>query len=83
MSQATEGIADHEQGLASGLVQTSFQIGGAVVLAVATGLISGATAGGIDGYRPGLYLVTAVAVVGLLASATALLARRQPVAELA
>ncbi|MFQ6227608.1 MFS transporter [Nocardia sp. NPDC002869] len=83
MSQATEGIADHEQGLASGLVQTSFQIGGAVVLAVATGLISGAATGGIDGYRPGLYLVTAVAVVGLLASATALLARKQPVAELA
>ncbi|MFI6311055.1 MFS transporter [Nocardia fusca] len=83
MSQATEGIADHEQGLASGLVQTSFQIGGAVVLAVATGLISGAATGGIDGYRPGLYLVTAVAVVGLLASATALLARKQPIAELA
>ncbi|MGA6208628.1 MFS transporter [Nocardia testacea] len=83
MSQATEGIADHEQGLASGLVQTSFQIGGAVVLAIATGLISGAATGGIDGYRPGLYLVTAVAVVGLLASATALLARKQPVAQLA
>lgn len=83
MSQATEGIADHEQGLASGLVQTSFQIGGAVVLAIATGLISGAATDGIDGYRPGLYLVTAVAAVGLLASATALSARKQPVAELA
>ncbi len=83
MVQATEGIADHEQGLASGLVQTSFQIGGAVVLAVATGLISGATADGIAGYRPGLYLVTAVAVVGLAASAAALLNRRPVVAAIA
>ncbi|WP_280435106.1 MFS transporter [Nocardia carnea] len=83
MVQATEGIADHEQGLASGLVQTSFQIGGAVVLAVATGLISGATADGIAGYRPGLYLVTAVAVVGLAASSAALLNRRPVVAAIA
>jgi len=83
MVQATEGIADHEQGLASGLVQTSFQIGGAVVLAIATGLISGAATDSIAGYRPGLYLVTVVAVIGLIASASALLARKQVVAELA
>lgn len=83
MSQATEGIADHEQGLASGLVQTSFQIGGAVVLAVATGLIGHAATDGIAGYRPGLYLVTAVAVAGLIASATALLNRRRTLAEIA
>ncbi|WUK39687.1 MFS transporter [Nocardia cyriacigeorgica] len=83
MVQATEGIADHEQGLASGLVQTSFQIGGAVVLAIATGLISDAATDGIAGYRPGLYLVTAVAVIGLIASASAVLARKQAVAELA
>ncbi len=31
--QATAGVADHEQGLAAGLVQTSFQMGGAIVLA--------------------------------------------------
>ncbi|HLS78687.1 MAG TPA: MFS transporter [Nocardia sp.] len=83
MVQATEGIADHEQGLASGLVQTSLQIGGAVVLAVTTGLIGGAAAEGIAGYRPGLYLVTAVAAIGLAASATALLTRNQKVTELA
>ncbi|MFX0573035.1 MFS transporter [Nocardia nepalensis] len=83
MVQATEGIADHEQGLASGLVQTSGQIGGAVVLAVVTGLISGGAATSIAQYRPGLYLVTVVALVGLIASATALLARRQLVADAA
>lgn len=76
MVQATEGIADDEQGLASGLVQTSGQIGGAVVLAIVTGLISGGAATGIAQYTPGLYMVTVVAVVGLLASATALLGRR-------
>ncbi|WP_062978592.1 MFS transporter [Nocardia flavorosea] len=83
MVQATEGIADHEQGLASGLVQTSFQIGGAVVLAIATGLISGATGNGIAGYRPGLYLVTAVAVAGLVASIAAVLNRKPVAAALA
>ncbi len=83
MVQATEGIADHEQGLASGLVQTSGQIGGAVVLAIVTGLISGGAATGIAQYRPGLYLVAAVAAVGLAASATALLTRREAVAEAA
>ena len=34
--QATNGVADHEQGLASGLVQTSFQVGGAIGLAIVT-----------------------------------------------
>ena len=34
--QATAGVADHEQGLAAGLVQTSFQMGGAIVLAAVT-----------------------------------------------
>ena len=38
--QATNGIADHEQGLASGLVQTSFQVGGAIALAVTTAIVT-------------------------------------------
>ncbi|GIG69071.1 MFS transporter [Phytomonospora endophytica] len=83
MVQATEGISDDEQGLASGLVQTSGQIGGAVVLAVVTGLISGGVATSLTQYRPGLYFVIAVAVVGLLAAASALLGSRKTEAELA
>ena len=43
--QATAGVADHEQGLAAGLVQTSFQIGGAVVLAAVGAVVS-------SGYSP-------------------------------
>src|SRR5205823_8208876 len=34
--QALTGVRDDEQGLASGLVGSSFQIGGAIVLAIAT-----------------------------------------------
>ena len=38
--QATNGVADHEQGLASGLVQTSFQVGGAIGLAVVSAIVT-------------------------------------------
>jgi EmrB/QacA subfamily drug resistance transporter len=68
--QATAGIADNEQGVASGLVQTSFQVGGAIVLAVITAIV--ATQGTatpsevVDGYRTALEVVTAVSAVGLI-----------------
>ena len=39
--QATAGIRDSEQGLAAGLIQTSTQVGAALVLAVTTALVSG------------------------------------------
>jgi len=69
MAQATEGIADHEQGLASGLVQTAMQVGAALVLAVVTALV--ATDGGsgkadFGQFHPGVNLVTAVAIAGLV-----------------
>ncbi|MFF4835276.1 MFS transporter [Streptomyces sp. NPDC001315] len=68
MAQATEGIDDSEQGLASGLVQTSGQVGAALVLAVLTAVIAQAGDSGADftAYRPGLNLVTGVAAIGLL-----------------
>jgi len=75
--QATAGVADHEQGLASGLVQTSFQIGGAVGLAAVTAVVAaygGATAqtpeAVLHSYYPALAAVTGVAVVGLLVALT-------------
>ncbi|MEY9949464.1 MFS transporter [Kitasatospora sp. GAS1066B] len=81
---ATNGVADEEQGLASGLVNTAMQIGNALVLAVTTAVITAGSHGGtsagsqLDGYRPGLLLVTGVALVGLLVTATgALLDRRR------
>jgi EmrB/QacA subfamily drug resistance transporter len=68
MAQATEGIDDSEQGLASGLVQTSGQVGAALVLAVLSAVIAqaGDSGGDFTAYRPGLNLVTGVAAIGLL-----------------
>jgi EmrB/QacA subfamily drug resistance transporter len=85
--QATSGVGDDEQGLASGLVQTAFQVGGAITLAVVTAVISAATAGSepaqvLAGYRPGLVLVTCVALAGVLATAAlAGFRRRQSVGQ--
>lgn len=70
--QATSGIADDEQGLSSGLVNTSFQVGGAVVLALVTAVVSGTAvpgdpgAGVLDALVPATALVSGVALVGVL-----------------
>lgn len=76
--QATAGIRDSEQGLAAGLIQTSTQVGAALVLAVTTAIVSGhghgaGTAGAaamLDQYRPGLILSAAVAIAALLVAAS-------------
>jgi MFS family permease len=70
---ATDGMPNEEQGLAASLFQTSFQVGGALVLAVVTAVVE---AGGgarlstptatLAAYRPALFLITGVAVVGAL-----------------
>lgn len=83
MAQATQGIADSEQGLASGLVQTSGQVGAALVLAVLTALIAGdrpaGSAADFSQFHPGVNLVTGVAVVGLALNLVPLVVRsRQP-----
>jgi predicted MFS family arabinose efflux permease len=71
--EATSGVDDSEQGLASGLVQSSFQIGSAVVMAAVTAVITQARPAGDDSaaavlasYYPGLGLVAGVAAVGLV-----------------
>jgi predicted MFS family arabinose efflux permease len=88
---ATSGVADHEQGLASGLVNTSFQVGGALVLAVVTAIMTAAWSGStaaagstdalLDGYVPGLVLVAAASLAGLAIALSGALRRREaPVA---
>src|SRR6266536_3260179 len=79
---ATAGIPDAEQGLAASLFQTSFQVGGAVVLAVVTAVVDASGAGRLvspaatlTAYRPALILITAVAAVGALIALSGL--RRQ------
>ncbi len=68
MAQATDGIDDSEQGLASGLVQSSGQVGTALVLAVVTALLAAGATGSADftPFHSGVKLVTGVAVAGLL-----------------
>src|SRR6201999_1494339 len=46
--QATTGIADDEQGLASGLVNSSLQVGGAVVLSIVTAVVATSAGGATD-----------------------------------
>ncbi len=82
MAQATHGIDDSEQGLASGLVQTSGQVGAALVLALVTALVAGVgtagDGGGFTEFHPGVNLVTGVAVVGLALNLIPLFSRRTP-----
>ncbi|MEO3808813.1 MFS transporter [Sphaerisporangium sp. B11E5] len=79
--QATAGVADDEQGLASGLLNTSGQVGGALVLAVVTAV---ATAGGgavtMETIRPSIALCAAVALVGLGIAVTGVLRARSTAA---
>jgi hypothetical protein len=64
------------------LFQTSFQVGGAVVLAIVTAVVDASGAGHLvspaatlTAYRPALILITAVAAVGALVALSGL--RRQ------
>ncbi|WP_018681598.1 MFS transporter [Actinokineospora enzanensis] len=78
MAQGTEGIDDAEQGLAAGLLQTSGQVGSALILAVVTAVLAGSEhAVDLGSFRPGLNLVTAVALIGLLLNLVPLLRRRR------
>jgi MFS family permease len=80
-AQATAGVANHEQGLASGLVNTSMQIGGAVVLAVVSAILGGseAVAGHkqlLPGMTSALGVVVGVSLLGLAITLVRLHPRR-------
>jgi MFS family permease len=86
-AQATAGVADHEQGLASGLVNTSLQIGGAVMLAVISAVIgAGDTVAKPDALLPGMttaiQVIVGLTVVGVL-STLAVVGFRRPARKLA
>jgi len=79
---ATDGVADREQGLAASLFQTSFQVGGAIVLAVVTAVIDAGGASRITSstsvqatlgaYRPALALITVVSAIGAITALSGL-----------
>jgi EmrB/QacA subfamily drug resistance transporter len=72
---ATNGIAPEEQGLAGGLVNTSFQFGGALVLAVVTAVYnakagtSGSPQSVIDGFHAAILVSLIAGALGALAMA--------------
>lgn len=80
--QATNGIDDDEQGLAAGVLQTSMQVGAAIVLAVNTAIISSGNhdvstpSAMLDSFRPGLEFAAGVAIVGALIALTVYLPKR-------
>ena len=66
---ATQGVATAEQGLAGGLLNTSFQFGGALVLAVVAAVDrantdSATPQGLLNGFHPALVVSVAAAVLG-------------------
>jgi MFS family permease len=84
--QGTTGVADHEQGLASGLINTSFQVGGAVTLAVVSAVIGDANAGGqafLNDSHTAIGVVTGVAALGLVSALSGLIVRRRSTARAA
>jgi EmrB/QacA subfamily drug resistance transporter len=72
---ATNGVAPEEQGLAGGLVNTSFQFGGALVLAVVTAVNNASAGSGgspqalLDGFHAAIVVSLVAAVLGVAAVA--------------
>jgi sugar phosphate permease len=75
---ATNGIAPGEQGLAGGLLNTSFQFGGALALAVVAAVVNANTGTDgtpqalLDGFKPALFVPLLVGVLGIVAMTTGL-----------
>jgi MFS family permease len=81
---ATDGVAEDEQGLAGGLLNSSFQFGAAVGLSVVTAVNVAATESGspealLDGYRAALVVPVVAAAIGVIVTAPGL--RRRAEAE--
>ena len=79
---ASSGVEAHEQGLAGGLLNTSFQFGGALVLAVTTAVINANTGASgtpqaiLGGFHPGLFVPLGASLLGIAAVGSGILAGR-------
>lgn len=83
MMTATDGVAESEQGLASGIVTTSFQFGSALGLALVTMVLAAAVGASVDpvemlnGYRTALLVPVVGSLIGIAVALTG--ARRKGV----
>ncbi len=72
--QATSGVADSEQGLAAGVLQTGYQVGAALVLAIVTATMAidnnadGDTMASLTSYKDGMYVVTGISIITMIAT---------------
>jgi EmrB/QacA subfamily drug resistance transporter len=84
---ATNGVAAEEQGLAGGLVNTSFQIGAALVIAVVTAVINATSTGStpedvLSSFHSALFVPAAISLLGVIAVIPWRRAATAPVVEL-
>ncbi|MFD3680663.1 MFS transporter [Streptomyces sp. NPDC058613] len=77
---ATEGVAEEEQGLAGGLLYTSFQFGAALGLSAVTA-VAAAYADPLDGYRAALLVPFAAVLVAAAVTAPGLRRPAAPVRD--
>jgi EmrB/QacA subfamily drug resistance transporter len=84
---ATNGVAPQEQGLAGGLVNTSFQFGGALVLAIVTAVNTANAGNGgspqalLDGFHAAIVVSVIAAVLGVAAVTLRRRERAEPCPE--
>ncbi|WP_100445898.1 MFS transporter [Glycomyces xiaoerkulensis] len=73
---AVSRVDESEHGAAAGILQTGYQVGAAIVLALTTAAMAANHAGGdgpptLDGYRQGLYIVIAISAITMVATLVA------------
>lgn len=69
---ATDDVNEHEQGLAGGILTTSFQFGAALGLAGVTAVVVAASPLSYDALRAGLLVAVAAALIGVAVTASGL-----------